>query len=350
MGRLKRLDGIRGLLAVYVMLGHALPLTIAPVWAQSLFSHGEAGVDLFFALSGLVIAASLQRFGNRFRPFIATRARRLLPVYVCVLAASIAIATLGDPLRTLPWAGLQARDIVSAALPPLLWPHILAHLTLLQGIIPQPVLPYAYVTLLGPAWSLSTEWQFYLLIGLIAPRHLGRFALALLAIGAIWHALPFGPYFSRAFLPDAAPYFALGLASAAWVGGNHRYFVPCIIGAWAIGLALSPEKSLPPLIWGAIMLVQHKPWAAILESRALLYLGAISYPLYLVNEPVERVAALIFGPAMHGNAMLFSAFFLPNVIIFSLAIAAALHHAVELPLMQPHRRLLFPVIAPPLRQ
>src|SRR5271155_3573797 len=99
MGRFKRLDGIRGLLALYVMLGHALPLTIAPAIIQSLFSHGEAGVDLFFALSGLVIAFSLQRFGASFRPFIAARARRLFPVYLPVLAASIAISTCGDPLQ-----------------------------------------------------------------------------------------------------------------------------------------------------------------------------------------------------------------------------------------------------------
>lgn len=350
MRRLKRLDGIRGLLAVYVMLGHALPLTIAPVWAQSLACHGEAAVDLFFALSGLVIVFSLERYGYRFRPFIAARARRLLPVYCLVLAASIAVATLGDPLRNLPWAATPARDILSAALPTPLWPHLLAHLTLLHGLIPQPILPYAYVTLLGPAWSFSTEWQFYLLIGLLAPRQLGRFALALLALGALWHALPFAPYFSRAFLPDAASYFALGLASAACLRGERRSFVICLIGAWAIGLASSPEKSVPPLIWGFILFAQDRPWAAILESPVLRYLGAISFPLYLVNEPVQRVVALIFGPLVHGNAVLFSMLFLANSIAVSLAIAACLHHGVELPFMRGRKRLLFPVIAPPLRQ
>jgi peptidoglycan/LPS O-acetylase OafA/YrhL len=350
MGRLKRLDGIRGLLAVYVMLGHALPLTIAPAIIQSLFRHGEAGVDLFFALSGLVIAFSLQRFGGRFRPFIIARARRLFPVYVLVLAASIALALCGDPLCTLPWAGAQARDIVSATLPAPLWPDIIAHITLLHGIIPQAVLPYAYVTLLGPAWSLSTEWQFYLIIGLAAPHHLGRFALIILAIGAAWHLLPYGAYFSRAFFPDAAPYFALGLASAAWLRGNRRTLLPCILGACAIGLLTSPEKVIPPLIWGGIMLAQAKPWGAILEHRALQYLGAISYPLYLVNEPVLRGMALLLGPIAAGNAALFSALFLLTGIALSLALAVALHHGIEIPCMRRPKNLSFPVIAPPMRQ
>jgi len=349
MGRLKRLDGVRGILAVYVMLGHALPLTSAPAVAQALVRHGEAAVDLFFALSGLVIAVSLERFGGYFWPFITARARRLLPVYFLVLAASIALGSCGDPLRALPWAG-AARDIVSPALPAPLWPHIIAHITLLHGVIPQAVLPYAYVTLLGPAWSLSTEWQFYLLIGLIAPRRLGRFAVIVLALGAVWHLLPFGPLFSRAFLLDAAPYFALGLASAAWLRGQRRTLLPCLIGACVIGLLAGPEKALPPLIWGGVMLAQAKPWGALLEHRALTYLGAISYPLYLVNEPAARAVALVLGPAAHGNALLFSVCFLPLSLALSLALAAGLHHAVELPSIRQNKKNLFPVIAPPLRQ
>ena len=350
MGRLKRLDGIRGLLAVYVMLGHALPLTVAPARIQSLFRHGEAAVDIFFALSGLVIAFSLQRFGGAFRPFITARARRLLPVYLLVLSASIAIGLLGDPLRSLPWAGGQARGIVSATLPTPLWPHVLAHITLLHGVIPQPVLPYAYVTLLGPAWSLSTEWQFYLIIGAAAPRRLGRFALLILAVGAAWHLLPFGVYFSRAFFPDAAPYFALGLASAAWLRGERKTLLPCILGACAIGLLTSPEKALPPLIWGGVMLAQAKPWGGILEHRSLQYLGAVSYPLYLVNEPVQRAMALLIGPIAHGNATRFSVLFLPTSIALTLTLAAALHHGIEIPCMPAPKNLSFPVIAPPMRQ
>ena len=350
MERLKRLDGARGLLAVYVMLGHALPLTTAPPWAQSAFRHGQAAVDLFFALSGLVIAFSLARHGGAFLPFMAARARRLFPAYLPVLAASIALATLGDPLRHLPWAGIAARNIVSPGLPAPLWPHLLAHFTLLHGLIPQPVLPYAYVTLLGPAWSLSTEWQFYLLIAFIAPRNLGAFALALLALGALWHGLPYSPLFSRAFLPDAAPYFALGLASAAWLQGERRALMPCLIGACLIGLAASPSKALPPLIWAALFLAQGKKWGAWLEIPALQYLGAISYPLYLVNEPAQRATALLFGPALQAHPALFSALFLANSLALSFILATLLHYGVELPSMRRNKNLLLMVIASPARQ
>lgn len=350
MGRMKRLDGVRGLLAVYVMLGHALPLTAAPGWAQALAGHGEAAVDLFFALSGLVIAFSLARFGGTFRPFFAARARRLLPAYGCALAVSIAAGSLGDPLAALPWAGAPARDIVAAALPAPLWPHLAAHLLLLHGLIPQAVLPYGYITLLGPAWSLSTEWQFYLVIGLVAPRRLGRFACVLLALGAAWHLLPWQGLFSRAFLPDAAPYFALGLASAAWLRGARRSLPLCLLGACAVGLAAGPGKALPPLIWGAIMLGQSGRWGAALEHPALQYLGAISYPLYLVNEPVQRVLALLLGPAAAGNGALFTLVFLPASLASSVAGAMLLHRLVERPFLRRGQKIPFEVIAQPLRQ
>ena len=55
MDRLSRLDGLRGVLAVYVMISHALPFTAVPHWMAAPFHHGEAAVDLFFALSGLVV-------------------------------------------------------------------------------------------------------------------------------------------------------------------------------------------------------------------------------------------------------------------------------------------------------
>ncbi|MDR3504760.1 MAG: acyltransferase [Acidocella sp.] len=329
------MDGLRGVLAVYIMLGHALPLTSLPGWMSAPFRHGEAAVDLFFALSGLVIANSLERFNGQFAPFMAARARRLLPVYFLVLAASIGLTALGDPLAALPWVGDEARHIMAAALPQPLLLHLLAHLTLAQGLIPQSALPYAYVTLLGPAWSLSTEWQFYVLIGLIAPRRLGRFALALLALGATYRALPLGAEFSRAFLPDAAPFFALGLASAvALRGGGTRGFWLCLAGACALALPGGIEKAVTPLAWGLAMLAQRQAWGAVLDGRVVQYLGAISYPLYLVNEPVQRALALLLGPLAQGDAARFTAAFLPLSLGLSLALAALLHHAVERPFMR----------------
>lgn len=157
MKRLQRMDGLRGLMALYVMAAHAVPLAALPPWAIAPFTHGEAAVDLFFALSGLVIVNALERHDGRFYPFMATRARRLLPAYFCALMAGFLLLPAGNSLTSMSWVGKAGRVIVESRLPPL-WPwHFAAHVLLLQGLIPPSLLPYAYITLLGPAWSLSTE-------------------------------------------------------------------------------------------------------------------------------------------------------------------------------------------------
>lgn len=351
MDRLQRLDGTRGLLAVYVMLGHALPLAACPGWLNALFSHGQAAVDLFFALSGFVIVGSLARHGNRFWPFMAARGRRLLPVYMLVLALAVLATAKADPLAALPWAGQAARDIVSPSLPAPLWAHLLAHLTLLHGLIPQSLLPYGWVTILGPAWSLSTEWQFYLLIALAAPRRLDIFALALLGLGVLYPLLPLGGEFSRAFLPAACGWFALGIASRLWLLSNRLgLFIICLAGVCMLSLATGPGKAATALVWTMLMLAQRHGWGRVLSARPLLYLGAISYPLYLVNEPVERLLALWLGPALTHHPLFFSLAFLPLSALLSLTAAALLHHGVERPFMQSNKKFLPGVIARPARQ
>ncbi len=338
MQRLTRMDGLRGVLAVYVMLCHALPFTDFPGWMLAPFTHGEAGVDLFFALSGLVIANSLERFGGAFAPFMRARGRRLLPVYFIVLAVSVVLVGCGDPLRAMPWVGVSGREVMEPGLPDWLGWHVAAHILLLQGIIPQGALPFAYVTLLGPAWSLSTEWQFYVVIGFSAPKRLGLFALALLAAGAGYHALALPPWwqFSRAFLPDAAPFFALGIASCVALrggglrGGGWLVFAACLLGACAVGFfSGGVGKAVVPLVWGVAMLAQRQNFGVVLEGRAVQYLGAISYPLYLVNEPVQRGLAMLCGPLARGDAAVFTLMWLPLAVLGPVMVAMLLHHGVE---------------------
>ncbi len=366
MGRLTRLDGLRGVLAVYVMLGHAMPFVRLPAALARPFAHGEAAVDLFFALSGLVIINSLERahgtFWGRFGHFMLARAWRLLPVYFCVLALAVVLIELPSPMPVMPWiAHSQAAQQTWAMQPPhpLLW-HLAAHVTLLHGLIPQGLLPYAWISLLGPAWSLSTEWQFYLLAALTVPllpkRPLQIAALGLLGLGAVYHfaalSLPPAWQFSRAFLPDAAPYFAIGIASALWLrGGSPLLLGLCLAATCALGFASAvPAKALIPLGWGLALLAQRWPalplLPRLLDSRTAQYLGAISYPLYLLNEPVQRGLALLLGPVTHGDAALFTATWLPLAVVMPILAATLLHHAVELPLMPRRGARRWPLLQP----
>jgi peptidoglycan/LPS O-acetylase OafA/YrhL len=355
MQRLTRLDGVRGLLAVYVMIGHGEPFIAWPSWWQPVhhfFSHGLAAVDLFFALSGLVIAQSLSRF-PRVGQFLQTRARRLLPVYLLVLAGAVLIIALGSPLPLMPWlAGHQAASMLWAtSMPRPLALHLLAHLTFTHGLIPDGALPFAYVTLLGPAWSLSTEWQFYVAAALVvaclgdARRHLPHLAwmLIVLALMGEIYGLAASPYwrFSRAFLPNQAGYFALGVASARLLvernqAARRHYLLILLLVLLLAAARLQPGKILPPLLWTLLLASEYAPDAPILRalgrilnSRLAQGLGAISYPLYLVNEPIQRLMALLICRLVAPGPAAFALLWAPASIAATLLVASLLHRHVE---------------------
>ena len=94
MRRMVCLDGLRGVLACYVMLSHTLPFAPLPAWLHWLFQHGGAGVDVFFILSGLVIVQSLASFAYRPRPFLIARVARIYPVFLVVFVFAVAVQPL----------------------------------------------------------------------------------------------------------------------------------------------------------------------------------------------------------------------------------------------------------------
>src|SRR6202034_1818859 len=206
MKRLECLDGLRGVLAVYVMLGHLAPFAMIPGWIAQPWSHGGAAVDVFFILSGLVIVQSLESFGWRARGFLIARVARTYPVYLAMLAVAVAVQALPLDFSRMPWiaADSQARDIWSGG-----WPRgwvieIATHLTMTHGLLPDTVVPGAWVSFLGSAWSLSTEWQFYVLALLLGARiGPGKMVLAFLclAVGGLAWQVAAAPewQFSRAF-------------------------------------------------------------------------------------------------------------------------------------------------------
>src|SRR3954470_22712213 len=132
MRRLVCLDGLRGVLACYVMLSHTLPFAPMPAWLVWLFSHGGAGVDVFFILSGLVIVQSLASFHYRPRPFLIARVARIYPVFLVVFAFAVAVQPLPSGSPLLQWFD-QASTL--RYLWPTGWPSdwaigIAAHLTM----------------------------------------------------------------------------------------------------------------------------------------------------------------------------------------------------------------------------
>jgi peptidoglycan/LPS O-acetylase OafA/YrhL len=348
MKRLECLDGLRGVLAVYVLLGHMAPFAVLPGWFQDAVSHGSAAVDMFFMLSGLVIAHSLERSGGRAGPFLVARVARIFPVFLPVFAVSVAMQPWSCGFDQMPWIGPDsaARTICATTWPPTWALEIVAHLTMTHGLFPKAVLPDVWVSFLGAAWSLATEWQFYLLAILLFAGGSSRLIQALLALalaGLVWHlSAPELGQFSRAFLPNKAHFFALGVASVAVV--RHQ---PGALRGYAVVLALTmavcathgaPGKLLPPLAWTLCLAIQMYPdrvglrqASRLLRSEVAQYLGAISYCVYLVNGPIHKLVGGVFSRVADGDALLFTLLWVPAAILLPIGVAAWLHVHLEMP-------------------
>jgi peptidoglycan/LPS O-acetylase OafA/YrhL len=189
--RFEALDGLRGVAAILVVIFHAnigLETTYQPL------AGGYLSVDLFFVLSGFVIALSYEsrlRRGMTMPEFLRVRSARLIPVHICamiiVIAATLA-AYFGGHLH-LP--GISAAAILIAG-------------TLNIAFIPDPISPVAAVFApmrapfpINPVlWSLWDEW----VVNLIYTRIFGMrtrivaFAAVLLLALTAWIAfeLPVG--------------------------------------------------------------------------------------------------------------------------------------------------------------
>ncbi|WP_284945814.1 acyltransferase family protein [Acidisoma cladoniae] len=363
-GRLRALDGLRGALALYILLGHTVPflwLPSAAAWLRPAVSHGLAAVDLFFVLSGLVILRSLDGQPSA-AGFLIARAGRLLPVYGVALVLAALVLAAGDPLTAMPWlpqAG-AARDICEAAWPQPWLAHLAAHLTMTHGLWPRAVLPDAEFAILGPAWSLSTEWQFYAVIagllafGRSAAQPLTVFFILLGVAGAALDLLPLPWQFGRAFLPHEAGYFALGIASYGLLssGGDRaawRFYRLTLILLCLLCVAQGAiEKLAVPLVWTVCILGEAMtlswgalPWPGlfqpalllrqILTRPLLLWFGRVSYPLYLIHAPIQRLLMLVITPESRGHWWAFSVFWIMPALGLPILAAWALHHWVETP-------------------
>jgi len=354
MKRLECLDGLRGVLAVYVMLGHMAPFAMIPAWLVQPFSHGGAAVDVFFILSGLVIVQSLESFGWRGRGFLIARVARTFPIYLTMLVAAAAVQVVPFDFARLPWIGTDSQ---AHAIWPVGWPQAwvtegVAHLTMTHGLLPDGLLPAAWMSFLGSAWSLSTEWQFYVLALLVGsriePRRMTEVFLVLAIAGLLWQATaPPDWQFSRAFLPNKAQYFALGIASAGLVRGDTTWRYGGVLAATLVICAVrgQVDKLLPPLLWTLCLGAQLRPeWAGLrpvaraLRSRLLLWLGALSYCIYLANEPVHKLLGFGLAAVAGGNGVLFTTLWLPGAVLLPLLLSAGLHAWIEVPALRWGRR------------
>lgn len=355
---IKPLTAIRGIAAVLVAVYHFHQLQDTGVPALNHFiRHGYFWVDLFFVLSGFVMALTYAgMFVTGFswrahRDFLRKRIARVYPLYLAV--------TLGVSFYSLlVYGGFEGvkRPAVNLADP------VQAHITNLLMI-------HAWgfgSSIGGPTWSISTEWAAYLLFPLLAwlalfrgkrtASLLGLAAAALLAYVAtqpetgqtvrngqfdIYHCLD-GMAVFRCLGGFTIGLLAYRLRQTAWLMRLLQHEAACfgLFALLIIGMAVPlPDLLLYPLL----PLLVLSLYAA--QGRALAFfswtpfyrLGVYSYAIYLLHAHFHVVLGQLekhLPRFMPETAAYLVAFIMVYATVFGVAVLC--YHFIE----QPGRRWL----------
>ncbi|HET6338452.1 MAG TPA: acyltransferase [Polyangiales bacterium] len=308
------LDGLRAYLASWVVVCHAMWVSgfecddLSGVCA--VVCRGAHAVDVFVLLSGFVIFKLLDARKETYGVFIVRRFLRLFPVYILLFLLAIPASQIAQNDLALSSRYFTHAHASEVALQFQEWFrnigwHAVLHLVMLHGVVPHSILPEGPGAFLEPAWSISLEWQFYLIAplayalavsGSATRRVIVNLAALLLFVLATSGALPAVDF--GAALPFHAEYFYLGAASYFLYKRNlhtpisespalvlliislfvfqlgHRYpgLIPLCI--WGVVLGLSLERGANPWTRWAV-----KPFVHPIAQ----YVGRISYSLYLCH-------------------------------------------------------------------
>jgi peptidoglycan/LPS O-acetylase OafA/YrhL len=300
----------------------------------AMVKNGALGVDLFFILSGTVLArrytALFAGGGSRraYAWFVTARLARIYPVHLVVLLLFLSLPLALAATGRAPSASFGIADFVRSVL-------------LVQDWFVGGALNWN-----GPAWSISAEFLFYLV-----------FPAAVLGMGRAIRS-PFG------FVATPWVIYAAILAKGALDGGliGHmgqfgvfRCITGCLLGMWlchaarrmpmgqgaSLGLMALAAMLLavpallgmpvwimvPPafllLVWG--LLEPTNAVSRALASPVLLWLGRVSFSTYLIHYLIRNWVRL----ALVDRAALW--FVLLVYVALVAAASAMLHRWVEVP-------------------
>ena len=312
------LGTLRFILALLVLLSH-IPYLGMPL------NPGVSSVILFYFISGYLMGRSYQRFQQLsvrpVRDFYLDRLLKLMPQYsVVVLLTFLLIYWLGPAQHTLFLN--QPVEPQRILLNLLLLPanYVFEPLSI-EALLPHPIVP--------PAWSLSSEFHFYLLLPLILILGRWGFTLVLVGAGAIQITAMFhgaGTFnsdnFGYRFIFGVLVFFLAGLAYGRRQEGFYRrvmlaylstYLLMLLVVAPSFGLYANPR--VQELMIGAVMAIPllsaalNAKSAGGWQARMDDLLGRLAYPIFISHFLVFFCCEKLLGltPQQHGSAYVLTA-------------------------------------------
>jgi peptidoglycan/LPS O-acetylase OafA/YrhL len=297
------IDGLRAISILGVLIFHAFPQSMR---------GGFVGVDVFFVISGFLIGGlifdEVSQGHLSFTHFYARRVRRILPALIVVLVATYLAGwfiLFPDEYRQL------GKQVAAAA-------TFASNFVLLQeaGYFDTKFQTKPLLHL----WSLAVEEQFYLVWPVyvwLTIRNRSRFLFLTLALCAISFAL-------SVVLPSREAAFYLPVSrfweilSGSLLAYAVRRPLPPVVLRWreqycwpglaliVVALFVTPAADFPgwwglPPVLGTCLLIFAGPGAwlnrRVLALRGMVFIGLISYPLYLWHWPLISYAWILDGSA-----------------------------------------------------
>jgi len=301
IGYLPYIDGLRALAIIFILLFHFYP---------EAFSAGFIGVDIFFVISGYLITSIIStelKIGSiSLSLFYAKRIRRILPALVLMLTTVWVIGRTFFLADQFIYLGKQILGSALFSSNFIFW---------LEGgyfdvsVVEKPLLHL---------WSLAVEEQFYIVWPLLFTflyrkglKVKGTFVIVILSAGLYAIAQFIHPETAFYLLPFRAWEIGMGclisvLSDSGFISLTSQkiHFEKSAIAALGLALLLMAMllSFLPIPIATAMAVVGtsliilggvYTDLAKIFSSRALIFVGLISYPLYLWHWPILSFRAVL---------------------------------------------------------
>lgn len=342
------IDGLRAIAVLSVVIFHAFP---------ALFAGGFVGVDVFFVISGYLISSLIFHELNdgtfSFLDFYSRRVRRIFPALIILILVCFCLG----------WIFFLPKDFVR------LGKHMIGGATFSSNFILTTEFGYfeprSSLKPLLHLWSLAVEEQFYItypLLLVLARKVKLNSLWVLAAVGGVSFILNIMYCASDDNFAYYFPQFrfwelALGGMLAYYHTSTTKRFaenqnllsylsIIAIFSILASALFIDNSMSLPgwwmliPTL-GAVALIAFGPHGSVqkyfLSHPAMVYIGLISYPVYLWHWSLLSFVEIVFGEDSPDNIRLYA-------IALSFALASLTYHFVEKPIRRKRHSLRIPAI------
>lgn len=346
--RLDYLDALRGIAILGVIAVHTQAEFGFPVLLKTLLLNGRNGVQLFFMVSAFTIMYTLDRSKQpiSYSNFFIRRFFRIAPLYYL----AIAYYMWQNNLYHIHWHDEKNNITIG---------NILSNISFLHGFY-----PHWFNRLVPGGWSIAVEMMFYTCIPFLYTRMkdlnsainlltfsiLVQFCLQfLLKILHPLHDTDFWGHYIFTYFPTQLPVFLLGIITYLLANTERKHNIKSesllclaltILLSFFGGLNyLVSSTSLTASAFLLLIIAMHKRTYLLLENKPLIFLGKISYGLYLVHFAIlywldQYQFLFSFSESSTILAIFKFGLKISTVIGLSALIAFVLHKTIELPMQR----------------